>query len=339
MTDALRLLLRFCDALFIARDVKGAVACLAPGALERCDREIGACLFAADADPSCTVTYTEERDALLAPNVSEASLQMTLTADGCVSTRFLSCVATGEGGAARIHTLHMPCVPDRLKDEERIRRALESVRRANDDKRRLLSCVSHELRTPMNAIIGLSALAVEDAQSLSEARDALSKINGAGKKMLARINNILETDDASGDDGQADCTLCNLTGRRILIADDQPLNIEVVRRILKKAGAEATAAANGLEAVELFKASRVFYFDAVLMDIQMPIMDGLNAARSIRGLKRADSASVPIIALTANGFCEDIEQSLAFGMDAHLLKPVEGRTLCAALSRLIHCPR
>ncbi len=134
---------------------------------------------------------------------------------------------------------------------------------------------------------------------------------------------------------QSDARPVDLTGRRILIAEDHPINAEVVRRLLEKTGADTVVAVNGLEAVDVFRRSDEFFFDAVLMDIQMPVMDGLTAAKQIRGLNRADCALVPIIALTANTFAEDRERSLAFGMDAHIAKPIDPRALLGTLRDLM----
>ena len=126
-----------------------------------------------------------------------------------------------------------------------------------------------------------------------------------------------------------------LSNRRILLVEDHPLNVEVAKRLLEKAGAQVVVANNGQEALDAFASSTDFYFDAILMDIRMPIMDGLTAARNIRNLKKADSRSVPIIAMTANAFDEDVKQSLSNGMDAHLTKPIEPANLFSTLQKLI----
>ncbi len=127
----------------------------------------------------------------------------------------------------------------------------------------------------------------------------------------------------------------DLAGRRILIAEDHPLNIEVARRLLEKAGAETVIANNGLEALETFTTAEDGYFDAILMDIRMPEMDGLTAAKSIRKLRKKYSRDIPIIAMTANAFDDDVELSLKSGMNAHLTKPIEPKLLYSTLDRLI----
>jgi CheY-like chemotaxis protein len=106
-------------------------------------------------------------------------------------------------------------------------------------------------------------------------------------------------------------------------------------KVLSMRKIEADHAVNGKEAVELYKNKPEGYYDAILMDMRMPEMDGLTATRNIRALGREDSASIPIIALTANAFDEDVQQSLQAGLNAHLSKPVEQAVLFETLEKLI----
>ncbi|MPM15650.1 Signal transduction histidine-protein kinase BarA [bioreactor metagenome] len=127
----------------------------------------------------------------------------------------------------------------------------------------------------------------------------------------------------------------NFEGRRILLAEDHSLNVEIAVKLLERVGFEVDTAGNGLRTLELFKKSPVGYYDAVLMDIRMPLMDGLTAAAAIRGMNRPDAARTPILAMTANAFEDDVEKSLAAGMNAHLAKPIEPEALYRALHRFI----
>lgn len=106
----------------------------------------------------------------------------------------------------------------------------------------------------------------------------------------------------------------DFTGKRVLLVEDHPINIEVAKKLLMQKGFAVEVAQNGLEAIEQFSAAPVNYFDAILMDIRMPVMDGLTAAKNIRQLRKADSKFVPIIAMTANAFAEDVEKSKASGI-------------------------
>lgn len=113
-----------------------------------------------------------------------------------------------------------------------------------------------------------------------------------------------------------------LEGVKILLTEDNELNMEVAEFMLKNKGADITKAWNGKEALEIFEASEPGYFDVILMDIMMPVMGGLEAAKHIRQMNRDDASKVLIIAMTANAFQDDMERSLEAGMDAHITKPL-----------------
>lgn len=126
-----------------------------------------------------------------------------------------------------------------------------------------------------------------------------------------------------------------LEGKTILLAEDNDLNAEISIELLKMQGAEVCRAANGEAAVELFDKSRPGQYQAILMDIQMPVMDGLTACRRIRGMERQDAKAIPIIAMTANSFKEDEDAALAAGMDDFLTKPVDVSQLYQVLKKAI----
>jgi len=128
----------------------------------------------------------------------------------------------------------------------------------------------------------------------------------------------------------------DLKGRHILLAEDHYLNVEVAKRILEKEGMKVSVVNNGLEALETFAESEVGTFDAILMDVQMPIMDGLMAASNIRKMKKEGSRTIPIIAMTANAFDEDIERSKESGMNAHIAKPFDPEFVYETLNRYIN---
>ena len=126
-----------------------------------------------------------------------------------------------------------------------------------------------------------------------------------------------------------------LAGRRVLIAEDMELNAEILTELLELEDMAADRAENGQLALELFSGSPPGTYDAILMDMRMPVMDGLAAARAIRALDRPDAKTIPIIALTANAFEEDVQSVLQAGMNAHLSKPVDTDKLFALLRELI----
>ena len=124
----------------------------------------------------------------------------------------------------------------------------------------------------------------------------------------------------------------DFAGRRILLVEDNEINMEIARTLLEFRNASVDGACNGQQAVEMFRSSPQNHYDAVLMDVRMPVMDGIAATQAIRGLDRADAATVPILAMTANAFAEDIERSRKAGMNEHLAKPIEPETLYARLA-------
>ena len=127
----------------------------------------------------------------------------------------------------------------------------------------------------------------------------------------------------------------DLTGRRILLAEDIEMNAEIMIDVLEMEGMETDHAKNGRIVVDMFKNSEAGTYSAILMDIRMPEMDGLEATQAIRALDRPDAKTIPIIALTANAFDEDVQRSLQAGMNAHLTKPVEPDHLFKTLGELI----
>ena len=122
-----------------------------------------------------------------------------------------------------------------------------------------------------------------------------------------------------------------LRGKHVLLVEDHPLNAKIATKLMEKKGIIVSWAKNGKEAVNTFANAAKDCYAAVLMDIRMPVMDGLSATKAIRNLDRADAKKVPIIAMSANAYVEDVEKSLQAGMDAHLAKPVEPNKLYEAL--------
>ena len=127
----------------------------------------------------------------------------------------------------------------------------------------------------------------------------------------------------------------DLKGCRILLAEDMDVNAEILMMILAMKEIEAERAENGQAAADLFAGSVPGYYDAILMDMRMPVKDGLTATKEIRAMDREDAGTIPIIALTANAFDEDVQRSMQAGLNAHLSKPVEPKALFETLESLI----
>ena len=126
-----------------------------------------------------------------------------------------------------------------------------------------------------------------------------------------------------------------LHGAHVLLAEDNDLNLEIAEFLLENAGIRVTAARNGQEAVDKFAASKPGEYDAILMDVMMPVMDGYTATRTIRKLDRPDAGSIPILAMTANAFTEDRRRAYEAGMNEHLTKPLETDVVLKALGKYI----
>ena len=125
-----------------------------------------------------------------------------------------------------------------------------------------------------------------------------------------------------------------LAGKRILVAEDNEINMEIAVEFLTMMGAEVMQAENGQEAVEQFARSAPGSVDVILMDMQMPVMDGCEASRRIRDMDRPDGRTVIIVAVTANAFAEDVARTREAGMDGHLAKPIDFQALVQLLRTL-----
>lgn len=126
-----------------------------------------------------------------------------------------------------------------------------------------------------------------------------------------------------------------LEGKNILVVEDQAINYLIVEHMLKNAGAYVWQAENGQEAVDIFMGSQTGRFDLIMMDIMMPVMDGYTATQKIRKADRPDAKTIPIVAMTANAFAEDVQKSKSYGMNAHISKPMEPETVKEVLIRLL----
>lgn len=141
-------------------------------------------------------------------------------------------------------------------------------------------------------------------------------------------------DDTKSNVSIESCDL-GLKGLNILLVEDNEFNMEIAVEMLKMHGSNVCCACNGKEAVDIFSKSNEFALDAILMDMQMPVMDGCEATKRIRSLPRKDSKSIPIIAVTANAFSEDISKTIQAGMNGHISKPIDFNLLCKTLKKYV----
>lgn len=156
---------------------------------------------------------------------------------------------------------------------------------------------------------------------------------GKGTKFTIRIPfEMSDHIETSNQDFNDESDLSVLKGKRVLLVEDNDLNIEIATDILTMNQMKVIQARNGQEAIDIFQASAPFSFDLILMDMQMPVKDGYTATQEIRQLDKPDAKTVPIIALTANAFSEDIAKAMRAGMNAHVSKPIDVKVLCQIMS-------
>ena len=171
-----------------------------------------------------------------------------------------------------------------------------------------------------------------EAQAMAAGADACAKapiFRSAWIAILQSLKSVKERAPL-----QKEKTHADMRGKRIILAEDNAFNQEIAVTLLGKAGITVDAAENGQKAVELFEAAPEDTYDFILMDIQMPVMDGYAATKAIRALARKDAKEIPIIAMTANAFAEDVATALECGMNAHIAKPVDYEKLFSVLSEI-----
>ena len=157
---------------------------------------------------------------------------------------------------------------------------------------------------------------------------------GTGTTFVIRIPFQIDADMKDRNETE-EKTETSIQGLHVLLTEDNELNMEIAEFVLQNEGAVVTKAWNGQKAVDIFRKSRPGEFDAILMDIMMPVMNGYEAAKMIRSLDREDAKVIPIIAMTANVFTEDKMRAKEAGMDEHIAKPVDGKLLVKVINELV----
>ena len=194
-------------------------------------------------------------------------------------------------------------------DEEFVRRIFEPFSRAEDSR---ISSIEGT---------GLGMTIAQNIVRIMGGSIAVKSQPGEGSQFTVTI--FLRQQDGAVPLQEEETLEVSLQGRRLLLAEDNEINREIACEILAEAGASVDCAENGRQALERFTEAAPGYYDMILMDIQMPVMNGYEAARAIRSLPRPDGAAIPIIAMSANAFAEDIGESRAAGMNAHVTKPLD----------------
>ena len=236
----------------------------------------------------------------------------------------------------------MQRITQKVRQNEELKAALTAAEQASEAKSVFLSNMSHDIRTPLNAIIGYTELAKRDDLTLDEAKESLSKINHSGRQLLLLVNDVLEMRRIES--GRSELNLMSLSLPRMMEdmhdlfamqMEDMEINQEIMLQFLQVMGISAVVADNGEIAVKMVAEASAGQFDVILMDIQMPVMDGYEAARAIRSLPDPALSQIPIIAVSANVFEEDRRKAVEAGMDGSVGKPVDPRELGRVLTKVL----
>ena len=221
-----------------------------------------------------------------------------------------------------------------------IRQEKRRTEKISAEKDKIMEDLSYNVRTPLNIIVGMSDMAKQNIEDTDKVKKCLDKISESSWQMLQIMNRILQIGEygtknyldpdeliSHCEDGRlyrdADGALMlNARNRNILVVEDNDINVEIIENILQKTYAKVTCAKTAEEAIQLIEASGEFEYDLILMDIQLPGMDGYSAARSIRSMDRADAIVLPVLAMTADALTQDVDKALQCGMNAHIAKPI-----------------
>ena len=220
--------------------------------------------------------------------------------------------------------------------------AFHIAEEANQSKSRFLSNMSHDMRTPMNAIVGFTTLLDNESKNSEKVQEYTKKIAFSSQHLLGLINDVLDMSKIEA--GKMKLTLEEENMDGIIENIDALVRTQMVLRrqkfellveLLKMEVAECTVCENGQLAVETFTASEENTINLILMDVQMPVMNGYEATKAIRSSGHPMAETIPIIAMTANAFVEDIHDALDAGMDAHVAKPVDMQVLKETVAQVI----
>ena len=242
------------------------------------------------------------------------------------------------------------------KYQKSLLEAAEKADAANRAKTEFLQRMSHDIRTPINGICGMLDVGDYYRDDLSRQTECRGKIREASNILKELVNEVLDmsklesgeiyleekpfniyqiiNEDVARDEEKQEEVTASIRGLNILLVEDNELNMEIAEFVIQSEGASVVKAWNGQEAVEAFEKSASGEFDAILMDVMMPVMNGYEATKMIRSMDRSDAKKIPIIAMTANAFVEDRIKSKEAGMNEHVSKPIDMKLLVKIIAEL-----
>lgn len=205
-------------------------------------------------------------------------------------------------------------------------------------QKKFLQDMSYQIRTPLNVICGLSEIAIKNMESdgnREQILNYLKVISDSAKELQMVVNDSFSKLDKVpsqnniAQSSEEDYSI--LKNLRILVVEDTEVSQMIVKQLLEPHGAILTFCGDGTEAIDLFEKAITGSFDIIFMDIKMPQMDGYEATIRIRNMEHPQAKSIPIIAMTAEAFTEDIETAIAAGMNAHIAKPYSLERIVGAI--------
>ena len=239
-----------------------------------------------------------------------------------------------------------------LRMGQKLQQALANEASANHSKTRFLANMSHDIRTPINGILGMLTIVDTCRDNKDKMDDCLAKIDVSAKHLLSLVNDVLDMTKLERDTFTLESKPFNLDrvcieaaektppasdlrGKRLLVVEDNELNMEIAEFMLKSTGAEVVPVFDGESAVKAYAQAAPGTYQAILMDLMMPVMDGYAATRAIRSSGRPDAGTIPIIAMSANAYAEDVQKCLDTGMNAHISKPLYKDVMLETIERFV----
>ena len=239
-----------------------------------------------------------------------------------------------------------------LRMGQKLQQALANEASANHTKTRFLANMSHDIRTPINGILGMLTIVDTCRDNKDKMDDCLAKIDVSAKHLLSLVNDVLDMTKLERDTFTLESKPFNLDrvcieaaektppagdlrGKRLLVVEDNELNMEIAEFMLKSTGAEVVPVFDGESAVKAYAQAAPGTYQAILMDLMMPVMDGYAATRAIRSSGRPDAGTIPIIAMSANAYAEDVQKCLDTGMNAHISKPLYKDVMLETIERFV----